>query len=207
MEGHGINTATNILFFPSHPGVGGSGGLAAQGDMVCCLTLFGVSRQPNNLCQQLEVCQAKCLQSTKQEEKEGCPGLGGSVNGVEANGCPCHRPRTSALGRLCMYPQASQPDLRLCWKSIEKNGTIKPLLPNKSRFLRHLGTCVPGVNLSGTWRPGWVLGNRRQRVSLSPHWPVAGSFLLPSCLSLALMAPEAPARQGICTGRTSIQTC
>lgn len=129
------------------------------------------------------------------------------MNGVEANGCPRHRPRTSALGRLCMYPQAAQPALSLCWKSIEKNGTIKPLLPNKSRFPRHPGTYAPGVNLSGTWRPGWVLGNRCQRVSLSPHWPVAGSFLLSSCSSLALMPPEVPARQGICTGQTSIQTC
>lgn len=55
------------------PGVGGSGILAAQGDVFCCLTLFGVSRQPSNLCQQFEVCQAKCPQSTEQEEREGSP--------------------------------------------------------------------------------------------------------------------------------------
>lgn len=56
------------------PGVGGSGGLAAQGDMVCCLTLFGVSRQPSNLCQQLEVCQAKVRSRRRGKAARGLAG-------------------------------------------------------------------------------------------------------------------------------------
>lgn len=99
-----------------------------------------------------------------------------------------------------MYPQATQSDVRLCQKTIEKNGTIKQLLLNKSRFPRHSEPCVPEMNLSGTWGSRWVLRDRCQRVFLSPHWPVAGSIVFSSPSPLAVMPPVVPARQGICTG-------